>query len=79
MLFKTRIFYINDFFFSKEYKISKDRSTGSMIRHLRKEHSSLLGNSEKSTREIDRYLTATLEKVVGHFLFDFGSNFELLG
>jgi len=50
-----------------------------MIRHLRKEHSSLLGNSEKSTGEIDRYLTATLEKVVGHFLFDFGSNFELLG
>lgn len=66
ILFKKK-FYINNNFFRKEYKISKDKSTGSMINHLRKEHGNLLENSKKSIGEIDRYLTNTLEKVVNYF------------
>ena len=71
-------YFILTNFFSKKYKISKNRLTGSIIRYLQKEHSSLLENLEKLTREINYYLTAILEKIVGYFLFDFKSNLELL-
>jgi len=60
-----------------EYKPSKDSSTGTMLKHLRTNHASVLGNSEKTTGEIDRYLIKGLEKVVCH-IFILGSNFEHL-
>ena len=52
-----------------EYKPSKDSSTGTMLKHLRTNHASVLGNSGKTTGEIDHYLIKGLEKVVCHILF----------
>jgi hypothetical protein len=47
----------------KEYQPAKDKSTGSMMKHLRKEHPNSLRNSETSNGNIERFLTIALEKV----------------
>src|SRR4051812_48509385 len=85
MMFKFEIIIINliyfIFFCSKTYKLSKDGSTLTLLKHLNNKHPSVRENKQKAIRAMDKFVTKTDELAcILYYLIDliFIFNFYLL-